>query len=128
MKLNLPTKSLFFIALVLCMLGIGVYAGRTMKKPAQPEHAALQNAADDETELKRLAVSVAEGWKIPDLQYEVTVPNRVGTYARAVVTPTNQTLDPLQIIFEKIDGKWTYIDMGSTFPELEAQMPDLFRE
>ena len=128
MKKAKQKKSYVVIFIVLLLLGLGIFGALFLKKPVQIRPQNMPVVADDTAELTRLSSEIADGWHIPDLKYEIQVKNRVGDYARAVVYPTNQTLDPLQIIYVKKDGTWTYENMGTSFPDLESQMPDLFRE
>lgn len=81
---------------------------------------------DDTDQLMKLSEEIANGWKIPNLKYEIQVKKQLPNYALVFVIPTNQTLDPLQIIFVKENGSWVYKDMGSSFPDWEKKVPELF--
>lgn len=128
MKKKQSKKALFFVLIIVVLFGFGIFVVNSFKKPAPPQQQNVPVVLDDTAELTRLSAEIADGWKIPDLKYEIKIQKRVGDHARVMVIPTNQTLDPLQIIFVKKDDKWTYVDMGTTFPDLETQIPDLFRD
>jgi len=119
-----------WVIVVLVLILAGGFVFMKFQKPKQTMPNPLTNQANvnDDEELKRLGASVADSWQIPDLTYDVVVANKVKDYARVIVYPTNQTLDPLQILFKKTDGKWEYVNMGTSFPDLESQMPELFTE
>lgn len=118
------SSHVLLIVLLLLLAG-GLVTGFFMYKFSPAIN--VSTAKNDDETLKQMASDIAKGWNIPDLQFEVTIHNKVGDYALVFVTPTNQTLDPLQIVFKKENGKWMYVNMGTSFPDLEEQMPELFR-
>lgn len=88
---------------------------------------ATVTVADDRSQIMEISDRLARGWNIPNLKYDIEIKKRVGDYALVFVIPTNQTLDPLQIILAKENGTWVYKDMGSTFPDWEEKVPELFK-
>lgn len=126
---------IFFTACIfLFLLIIGLYFWKKSaalptiveQKPAHQDAISI-TIVDDETQIKDISRKIAEGSKIPNLKYEIEIKKRVGDVALVFINPTNQTLDPLQIILAKENGVWVYKEMGTTFPDWEQKLPELFR-
>ncbi len=126
---------IFLIAGILFfLLIIGLYYWRktealpavSEQKPAYQDTISV-TIVDDDTQIKEISRKLADGWNIPDLKYEIEIKKRIGNVALVFVNPTNQTLDPLQIILAKENGIWVYKEMGTTFPDWEQKLPELFK-
>lgn len=59
---------------------------------------------------------------------KITFKKQVGDMARYQAIATAQQLDPLTIILEKQNGEWKVKTFGTSFPDLEAQNPELFKD
>jgi len=57
--------------------------------------------------------------------FDLKIVNRIGNYALVQVIP-RQPMEGAGVILEKINGQWQVQDMGTTFPDWEAKVPELF--
>jgi len=119
--------------ILLFLLIIGFYYWKVNKalptiveqKPAHQDAISI-TIVDDETQIKEISRKIADSSNIPGLKYEIKIKKRVGDVALVFINPINQTLDPLQIILAKENGVWVYKEMGTTFPDWEEKLPELF--
>lgn len=82
----------------------------------------------EEKEILEQAKLMISNNSVGNLTFTVSVKKKIPGYVRLEAIATNQTLDPLTIIFENKNGTWTFVNMGTTFPDLENQVPELFSD
>jgi hypothetical protein len=63
---------------------------------------------------------------VPDMQFDLDLKKVVSPYALLQVTPLNQQIDPAQVVMKYENDKWVAVTMGTDFPELQQQIPQLF--
>lgn len=78
------------------------------------------------TEEERI-MSVAQGDnttnEINGIKVNYVFGKQIGEYAIVRAVPLQNETDPLQIVLQKVNGKWQVIDSGTSFPELEGKVP-----
>ena len=60
---------------------------------------------------------------INGIHVNVVFGKQIGEYAIVRAVPLHNETDPLQIILQKVRGKWKVIDSGTAFPNLEGKVP-----
>lgn len=82
----------------------------------------------EKKEILEQAQTFVQGNSVNDLKFELHFKKKIGNWVYLQAIATNQQLDPLGIVFEKVNGKWKIYDMGTTFPDLEQRIPQLFTD
>ena len=61
--------------------------------------------------------------EINGIQVTFVFGKQMGEYALVRAVPLHNETDPLQIVLQKVHGKWKVIASGTAFPELEGKVP-----
>lgn len=121
-------KSIIVMAVIglLALAGGYFYLNPTTLRPSP---APTPSTKMDETkEIMDAAKASFPDNKIQGVESEIKFNKQVGDYARLTASATKQTLDPLTIIMQKKEGNWSVVNYGTSFPELEEQTPELFKD
>jgi hypothetical protein len=99
------------------------------KVPATPTLSASSDLTPEEEQtILQQARHLVTDNSAGDITFSLSIKKKIPGFVRLEAIATNQTLDPLTIIFEKKNNAWTFVNMGTAFPDLETQIPELFKE
>ncbi len=118
------------LSMLILITGILLISSSTFNPPEpQPSPSPSPSVQIDETkEIMDAANNSFPDGKIQGIESEIKFNKQLGDYARLSATATKQTLDPLTIIIQKKDGKWSVLNFGTSFPDLEEKLPELFKD
>lgn len=119
------------LSMIILITGILVISSSTFNQPkpqADQTQPALSQNMDESKEIMDAAKASFPDGKIQGVESTIKFNKQVGDYAILTATATKETLDPLTIIMQKKDGKWTVINFGTSFPDLEEKLPKLFED
>lgn len=121
-------KSIIIVAVIalLALAGGYFYFNPTTLQPSPSP--APSTKMDETKEIMDAANTSMPDGKIQGVESTIKFNKQVGDYARLTATATKETLDPLTIIMQKKDGEWTILNFGTSFPDLEEKIPELFMD
>ncbi len=121
------SSQVFLIAVVLLVSGASLY----IYQQKFPPKGTVTTQTDKQDE-QELIMAAAKGGnttnEINGIEVTYVFGKQIGDYALVRAVPLNNETDPLQIILQKVNGKWQVIDSGTSFPELEDKLPTGFFE